>query len=90
MRSISEGLYSGHHDYIGWVGATQRSDSADFVWGNGEAVDSSLWCQGEPNDYGSIEDHVTLIIHKSGSNGVHYPCLNDFSNTFVAHCLCEY
>ncbi len=90
--SLSEIRGPGNHQFINWMGATRISDSTEFVWRNGDVVNSNFWCPGEPNNSGGREDHVTMIIQWPERTGMsqNFPCLNDFDGPRRhVYCVCE-
>jgi len=58
---------SGFNDAYLWIGLTDVSVEGDFRWANGEPTGYTSWNTGEPNNFGTGEDHAMILNFANGN-----------------------
>ncbi|KAK8721663.1 hypothetical protein OTU49_012687, partial [Cherax quadricarinatus] len=66
-----------------FVGGADEGENRQFKWVNGEAINSSNWAPGEPNNKHNSEFCVEMFLHS-------HPSLNDESCVSERQFVCQY
>ncbi len=86
-----ESLYGNTWQYF-WTGGRQldgyQEPGQGFIWnGTGEQIQNSMWQEGEPNNLGGSENHVTIAFHVPDSDKD--VALNDERSDTAYGAICE-